>query len=945
MYKRVFGFDLGIASIGWAVIDFLDKEEILDSLDFEKGKIIDCGVRIFTKAEDPKTQLPLAGKRRELRLARRSIRRKARRMLGLKQMFIAKRLCKDFNQLETIYKKQESGDVWNLRVKALSEKLTKDELVRVLTHLAKHRGFKSYKTSTDIKEGGEDGKVLKAIKENLSIFGSEYQTFAQMIVERSLVNGRKRNTTGSYINSIPRNKIEEELDIIFKCQEQYGIFTEDIYNDFKKIAFRHRPIGGIEHMVGYCTFERLEKRAPKESPSAQIFVALSKINNMSLDDNGVFRKPSIDEISKIINLLKTTEKVKYSTIKTKVFGKDSKVKFRDVDYNLKDDTKDPENIIFYSMSGWHKLRKSLGDDWDSFSDKTNLLDKIVQIISYEKSDDVIIKKLKALDLEQNIINKLLNCNFTKFINLSLKAVNKLIPYLYKGLRYDEACEKVGYNFKENIVKLVDKKGALLAAIPQDRLTSVAVVNRAVSQFRKVYNALVRKYGVPSQINIEVARDLKKSKKERDAIKKKQDENRIKNDHVIDFLNSIDIKANAKNICKYKLYEEQGGKCIYSGKSIDINRLFEEKYVEIDHILPYSRSLDDSFNNKVLCLNAENQNKSNKTPFEYLYEEDRWIEFEARVKLLRNRKKIDNLLNKSFKDNEIAFKERNSNDNSYIAKYIRQYCIDGIEFDFSDGIKDKVQVRSAFLIDYLRHQWGLSKDRAKNNKHHAQDAIVIACATSSNVKKLSSISAAIETKYNNGEAWYKKIKTSIKEPWIGFREDVLNSLDKIFVSMSPRRKVSGEMHSETIYKKNGKIKSGLEVRGGIAESSKMLRVDIFSKNNKYYLVPIYNYDLNKELPNKAIVASKPKQDWQEIDDSFIFKFSIYYNDLIKIKDKTREYFGYYKATNISTGAIDIETHDSSEFFTKGTRSLLDFSKYTVDILGNYSLVKKEKRQKI
>lgn len=943
MNKRVFGFDLGIASIGWSVIDFFDETENDDSLDFDTGKIVDCGVRIFTKAEDPKTQLPLAGKRREQRLSRRTIRRKARRMLGLRQMFIAKKLCKDFNQLEAIYKKQESGDVWDLRVKALSEKLTKDELIRVLTHLAKHRGFKSYKSSIDVESSSDDGKVLKAIKANLDEFNSKYKTFAQMIVSRAEFNVR-RNKQGSYINSIPRDKIEEELAIIYEVQNQYGIFTKDIYDDFKKIAFRHRPIGSVENMVGYCTFEALEKRAPKESPSAQMFVALSKINNLSLDDNGVFRKPSVEEIDKIINLLKTVEKVKYSTIKTKVFGKDCNIKFRDINYDLKDGLKNPENVIFYSMSGWHKLRRSLGDSWSDFSDNIDLLDKIVQVISYEKSDEAIVKGLTALGLAQDVIKKLLCCNFAQFINLSLKAVNKLIPFLQQGLRYDEACEKVGYNFKESNIKLVDKKGVLLAAIPQDRLTSVAVVNRAVSQFRKVYNALARKYGVPSQINIEVAHDLKKSKSERDAITKKQEENRIKNEAVVDFLNSINIKVNAKNILKYKLYEEQGAKCIYSGKPIDIERLFEDNYVEIDHIIPYSRSLDDSFNNKALCLCAENQNKSNKTPFEYL-SNDKWVEFESRVRLLRNRRKIDNLLNKSFKDNESSFKKRNSNDNSYIAKYIRQYCIDGIEFDFSDGIKDKVQVRSAFLIDYLRHRWGLVKDRAKDNKHHAQDAIVIACATASNVKKLSLISAAIETKYNNKEAWYKKIKTSIKEPWVGFRQDVLDSLDKVFVSVSPHKKVSGELHSETIYKKNGKIKSGFEVRGGIAEASNMLRVDVFSKNNQYYLVPIYNYDLRGKLPNKAIISSKSKEDWQEMDDSFIFKFSLYRNDLIKIKDKTREYFGYYKATDIYNGSIKIALADDSDTIRRRARNLLLFDKYVVDVLGNYTVVKKEKRLNI
>ena len=145
----------------------------------------------------------------------------------------------------------------------------------------------------------------------------------------------------------------------------------------------------------------------------------------------------------------------------------------------------------------------------------------------------------------------------------------------------------------------------------------------------------------------------------------------------------------------------------------------------------------------------------------------WAEFEARVKLLHNKKKEDLLLCKDFQDRELAFKERNANDNSYISRYVKQYCEDGIDFSSSPwkDIKNRIQMRAGYLTDYLRWQWGLTKDRNANYRHHAQDAIVIACATQGMVSYLSYVSSVFENKFavqaKTGEAWYQSLKKKWK----------------------------------------------------------------------------------------------------------------------------------------------------------------------------------------
>lgn len=980
MKKKIFGFDLGIASIGWAVVEFDNEFFNPETGEVIEGKIIKSGVRCFPVAENAKDGSSLAAPRREKRLARRICRRKARRMQGIKKLFVALNLVPNLKELENIYATQIGGDVWNLRIKALSEKLSAPELVRVLTHLAKHRGFKSYRKALE-EQDAEGGKILQAIKENKLLL-AENKTLAQVIVERAGSHGKKRNFTARdakgnfqacYNNSIPRSEIERELDLIYQNQKQYGIFSEKLYLDFKNIAFRFRHAGSVADMVGSCTFEKGEKRAPKEAPSSEFFVALGKINNLAVYQNNQKRFLSPEEKNALFELLKNTAKVKYQTITKKIFPQ-QEIQFADINYNqtakkAKDGSIkviNPEDALFYEMKGWHKLKSLFTkEEWDEISKDILLLDKIVTVIACEKNDESIGKELKKLNLSDEYIEKLSSLTTDKFINLSLKALYKIIPFMAQGLKYNEACEKAGYDFKDNVNKLVEKRGVLLDVIPTEKQTKIPVVNRTVAQFRKVYNAMVRQFGAPDQINIETGRELKKNYDERKKIIAQNKENEQDRLEAREKLLKINLTGNAKNILKYRLYLEQDGKCIYSGKALDLNRLDEEGYLDVDHIIPYSRSLDDSFNNKVLCLSSENRMKGNRTPFEYISKEEDWDNFVARVNLIRNNRKKENLLNKNFADRELEFRERNANDNNYISRYIKQYLEDGLDFSSSNcsDIKNRVQMRTGSLTAYLRHCWGLTKNRDENDRHHAQDAIVIACATQGMVKYLSTISGLWENKWeiakskNNGEAWFKSLKHKFSEPWSGFRNDVENSLNDVFVSRPPRKSATGEIHQETIRPLNPKhknysekdIKSGIFVRGGLANNGNMLRTDVFAKKNKkgkdeFYLVPIYLSDLGKPLPNKAIVPLKFEDDWLILDETYTFKFSLYMDDLIKVKKGDNEaLLGYFCGTDRASGAISLENHDRSQKHRGvGVKKLDVFQKFSVDPLGNIVEIKHEVR---
>lgn len=104
-------------------------------------------------------------------------------------------------------------------------------------------------------------------------------------------------------------------------------------------------------------------------------------------------------------------------------------------------------------------------------------------------------------------------------------------------------------------------------------------------------------------------------------------------------------------------------------------------------------------------------------------------------------------------------------------------------------------------------------------------------------------------------------------------------------------------------------SGIPVRGGVARNDTMLRVDVFTKDDRFHLVPLYVHHRVKALPSRAIVAYKSEEEWTPIDDSFQFLFSLHPNDLVRVGQKTgAPIVGYYRSCHSGTGAINLALHD-------------------------------------
>jgi CRISPR-associated endonuclease Csn1 len=445
-----------------------------------------------------------------------------------------------------------------------------------------------------------------------------------------------------------------------------------------------------------------------------------------------------------------------------------------------------------------------------------------------------IKELKKINLPDDLISQLLFLNFSKTGNLSIKAMKRIMPFLEEGDTYNEDCEQAGYDFR-NMYK--GKRSALLD--PHEILPDITnpVVRRAVSQTIKVVNAIIKKYGSPQLICIELAREMAKDHDERMTIKKNQDKNFELNENIKEQIRELGFTPTPFDIVKYKLWKEQSEVCAYSGRKISIDQLFDKDIVDIDHIIPYSKCFDDSYNNKVLVFAEENRQKGSRIPMEYLKNDSEKLHrFELFSAGVKNRKKREKLLLESFTEEmKNSFIERNLNDTKYISKLLYNFIRNTLEFAPSESFKRKpIRCNNGPITSYLRKQWRIVKSREESDLHHAKDAAVIACTTDSMINRISKYVQGREEKFSHrfpytetvtGEHFesrddYDKIYgTRIPQPYRFFFEELEARLGNtpmaneklfielgyqfnekvkpVFVSRMPHHSVTGAGHDATL----------------------------------------------------------------------------------------------------------------------------------------------------
>jgi CRISPR-associated endonuclease Csn1 len=823
------GLDIGMASVGAALLS--------------DTRILALHVRTFNRAETADKGESLGLVRREAKGTRKRIRRRAHRLLRLRRLLKRSGLLPDASP-EALQLPGQSP--WDLRASGLDRRLEPAEWAGVIYHIVKHRGFQSTRKS-DAKTDVKVGQMLSGVSANKARMKEHgYRSVGELAARDASYSDYKRNKGGEYRHTFDRADLSAELHLLFEQQRQFGSPHADVALEeqvYTLLMARRPALSGdkLMAMVGKCSLEPAEYRAPKASYRAERFVWLGKLNNLKLTGTGEARPLTETERLQLIELPFVQSKLTYKQVR-KLLDLPEHLRFNLVSYGVsaKGKDKDPEEAVFFEAMAFHSLRKvyeeaGLKSCWQRDSLDADRLDTLAYALSCFKEDNESRAWLSVQGVEPAIVEAVLELSFDKFISFSQKALRNILPLMEQGKRTDEARDAM-YPPQLNSAHV---KTRFLPA-PDKNIIRNPVVYRALNQARKLVNAIVAQYGPPQAVHIELARDLSKPFEERRKIKKEQDEfqDRRKKD-ADQFRETFHFEPNAKLLHKYRLYREQDGKCAYSLRGLDLASVIsDDNYAQIDHILPYSRSFDDSQNNKVLVLTAANQNKGNRTPYEYLdgeSESPRWRLFEAWVHTTKGIRlaKRNRLLRKHFGEEDAkGFRDRNLNDTRYICREFKTMVDKHLERHPLARKDDFCVPLAGQLTSLLRARWGLIKIREDGDLHHALDAAVIAAADRSMIQKMALYSQRRELGGVKGNDYVdpktgevinldelRKIDKAFPQPWPHFHHEldawrspkpaealfgldnytpeILQTIRPVRVSRAPLRRGLGAAHQETI----------------------------------------------------------------------------------------------------------------------------------------------------
>ncbi len=803
MSKTILGLDLGTNSIGWA---------LLEATNNKPSKIVALGSRIFPKAVEEKTPTPKNIKRRDARLTRRVIQRRARRKQRMLNYLVKLGLLPTELQghLQPEIILNEIGNPYKLRAKALDSKVTLFELGRILLHLVQRRGFLSNR-KTILGDMIDDPDVidilssLEEIEDTKSERAKEETAFKNDINElRNSINKNGFRTLGEYLASLnmhdcKRNRIRngghlrtdrqmyrDELELIWEKQRLFHkILTDEIKEQIEQIIFYQRPLKLRSDRIGKCSLEKSRNRANIARLDCQQFRYLQDINNLKYFDyySETWKEITANDKAKLIELFEHKARPTFKTDIRKTLGLD-----RGVEFNLDTDNKKLKgNLTACEI-------RSVFPDWDNLTkeQQSNLVEDILTI----NKKSVLKKRLiNYWDINVDTAVQICMLEFEPgHSNLSVKAINKLLPFLEKGQIYSEARKSAGYGYEQEQIKTTDRLGR-----PPE--TANPIVNKALHEVRRLINSFIKKYGKPDYIRIEMARDLEMNTKRYKAFTKQQLANTKSNEEAIEKFQIEAKKSPHLNLSKYpsrtdklkyRLWKEQDNRCAYSGKTINLATLFSPE-IEIDHIIPYSQSLDDSYMNKVICFSNENQYKGQRTPIDaFGSDENKWNQIsQSTGKIYKNLKAKKNRFFTTSDDlQDRDFINSQLNDTRYISK---------LTLDYVKQLGADVSVSKGITTSWLRHQWDLNsligdtnKKERTDHRHHAIDAVVIACVDRTFYKNLVGLAKDIEKRQPELNLRDLHIDT----PWNDFRHDLNIFLNNMIVSHTPHKKISGALHEET-----------------------------------------------------------------------------------------------------------------------------------------------------
>ncbi|WP_322154967.1 type II CRISPR RNA-guided endonuclease Cas9 [Paratractidigestivibacter sp.] len=812
----VLGMDPGIASCGFCLLDMTDH------------KILEMGSHLFDAPQEPKTKVSLATTRRNARSVRKNNLRTKARLKHCLELLQGSGLAPtdaDKTWFQTV-----KGDkpILKLRAGGLNRLLTDREFAQVLYSLCNHRGYIPHGEGrlgeTDDAEGK---KVLGAIKVNSERMAEgNYQTVGEML--NAL--GKSRNKQGNYELCVLNKQIQDEAHRLFEIQRQRGNHkaTEKLEKEYIECLTWEKKTA--EHdartyeLVGNCSYFPIEKRAALADPSSEICRAYEKLKHLVIvnEDGSESRLPA--------NLVKSYMAVLFSTTPIKTKSDPREVTYKKIRKDLDldstkvfkgiDEEKEKTTEVF-SPKSWRCLRRNgvPKELLQRMLDNRQLGDSICEALTFASTEASLIEQLEPLSLTEEEYEAILGVPFTGKLfkgygSRSRVALEMLIDaFEDENVHTLTEAEAASGLLEKRLTDSGMRTKLLPPYVAYDRTCRNPVVLRAMGRMRHIVNSIIKIHGVPDEIHIELGRDLKQSKNEKAKVFKRQAENKATNKRMADIAAGIrgcaPEEVPGKVIRKLAMREEQGEKDLYTGATIDLKRLVtEDHYCEIDHILPYSRTCDDSSSNKVLVLAKSNQDKRERTPYEWMTSGEAsapsWEEFQSRImnKVHWFRKREKFLNTDLGPDAEAKFINRNLNDDRYMSVAVKNYLEDCLLFP-EDGRKKHVSAVAGGATGNLRWVWGLNfgdgntKDRT-DDRHHAVDAAIIAACSDKTVRAVADASKL-------GRETFKHMRQSRlanTQPWPTFADEVIERRELVVPTRMADHGVTGRAFEDTLYHLEG-----------------------------------------------------------------------------------------------------------------------------------------------
>ena len=821
--KYRLGLDLGTNSIGWSVYSLTEENEI--------AALEDLGVRIFSDGRNPKSKEPLAVERRTARGQRRIIRRRKQRRKATFKLLQNQGL---FPETKEEAKSIKLLNPYELRIKALDEKLEAYELGRVLFNLSVRRGFKSNRKDGSQEEEKENSKSEKQSQSakcsNLAnaIKESGYRTLGEFLWKNQGTNKGIRFAPDRMQYYPTRQLYIDEFDLIRAKQEEYypNIDWDKVYDSI----FFQRPLRPQER--GRCQYLPEKERTFKAMPCAQQIRILQDVYNLTFIDGDKSSELLAEQQDKLIELLNSKDKVTFADMRKKL-GLGSGIVF-----NLESGSR--EFLLGNATAVKMRSKNRFGSLWDTLPLQEQ--DDIVEKLITAEEDFEVMEMLNKYDLtdeQKDFVTKktIFSAGTTSFCREFTEIV--IAEIQKEKCKFHTAIENLGYKYAEQTVEksdLLPYYGKVLVgstmgikANPRNEeeqfgKISNPTVHIALNQTRTVVNAIIKEYGKPEQVVIEVSRELKASREAKEKMQKIINENKKRNEtlnkNIKDACPRI-LYPNREDRLKYKLWEELNyddaleRRCLYCGKQISGADIFSDNLIQIEHILPFGRTLWDSEHNKTVAHTKCNQDKGNNSPFEAFGHNPagyNWNEILKRAALLKDPQKRRLFSGNAMEtfEKESGFIDRQLTDNAYLSRMALRYLKAVVEkntdvwavaggmtkllrdkWNVDKILKREINKEEIAHFELKGEQIGTYKKNRYDHRHHALDACVIALIDRSMVQQISNLH-----KIHKDKKWL------VFPPMPVMRIELEEKVKNIVVSHKPDHGAQGKLSKETLL---GKIK--------------------------------------------------------------------------------------------------------------------------------------------